>query len=313
MQEFLAHVKEGLSKYPKSLSSRYFYDAKGDELFQQIMQLDEYYLPNCEMDIINHQSQNIAQEIAKQHSALQVVELGAGDGSKTKFLLHAFTPHFQKINYWGLDISDHVLELNKQEITQHAPEIQHHRIGGNYFNTYTEVPPAHTGKLVLFLGANIGNYFPDAALEFFNFVTKRLSPNDFFLVAFDMVKHPRKIIRAYDDCQGITKAFNLNLLRRMNQELKTDFNLEKFDHFPYYNPINGITSSQLISLEEQEVRFPDGTRIHFEPYEAIHTEISKKYFWSDIINLSKQSNLNIHASYFDQQKEYTFVLFNKPA
>lgn len=311
MDEFLAHVKEGLSKTPKSLSSRYFYDARGDELFQQIMQLDEYYLPQCEMDIINNQSDSIAREIAPQHNRLQIVELGAGDGTKTKHLLRAFTPHFQEIDYWGLDISENVLAQNRKEIVQHAPEINHHSLGGNYFKTYLQVPEARAGKLVLFLGANIGNYSADAATGFFDFVAQGLKPKDLFLVAFDLVKHPRKIIRAYDDSQGITKAFNLNLLNRINKELGTDFDLSKFDHFPYYNPLSGLTSSHIISLKDQDVHFPDGTVVHFHAYEAIHTEVSKKYFWSDIEKLSGQNRLSIASSYLDQQDEYAFVLFKK--
>ena len=309
MSEFLKHVKNGLSQTQKKLSSRYFYDKKGDELFRQIMKTEEYYLPACEMNIIHNKSKHVAKAINQTHQDLQIVELGAGDGSKTKYLLKEFTPHFQDIEYVALDISPHVLTINAEEIYQLNPSITTKFIAGNYFQAYPNVP-AHTGgRLVLFLGANIGNFSIEASVDFFRFVNKHLQPKDYFLVAFDLVKNPRKILGAYDDKEGVTKAFNLNLLSRINQELGANFDLDKFDHFPFYNPITGITSSQIISLEKQEVSLPDGTVFHFDAYEAIHTEISKKYFHSDIEKIASESGITISQYYYDDNKEYTFVLF----
>lgn len=309
MNEFRNHVKEGLSKSPKKLSSRYFYDERGDALFQRIMKLEEYYLPACEMNIIRHKSEQIAGMIARIHPRLQIVELGAGDGSKTKFLLHRFASQFTKVEYVAMDISENILEINKKAVEGYVPAIQQQSLPGNYLQTYTTLPLTEKGRLVLFLGANIGNFLVEEAIHFFNFIKQGLRADDFFLVAFDLVKHPRKIIKAYDDSQGVTKAFNLNLLDRMNRELGADFNSALFDHFPYYNPLNGITSSQLISLTEQQVHFADGFSVHFEAFEAIHTEVSKKFFITDIETIAERSGMQLVETFFDADKEYAFVLF----
>lgn len=308
MQEFLSHVKNGLSQTPKKLSSRYFYDAKGDTLFQQIMQMDEYYLPRCEMQIIQQQSEQIAKDISALHSGLQIVELGAGDGTKTKHLLKQFAPYFKSMEYVAMDISPNVLAINKKEIKNVLAGLNNKTITGNYFETYKNLAPTTRGRLVLFLGANIGNFTTPEAIDFFNFVKSNLTQNDYFLVAFDLVKHPRKIIAAYDDKKGITKQFNLNLLERMNRELGANFEVSDFDHFPFYNPITGITSSHIISLKKQTVQFPDGFSVTFDAFEAIHTEVSKKFFWSDIEKIASQSKMKIEHAYMDSNKEYSFVL-----
>lgn len=313
MQDFLEHVKNGLSKSPKKLSSRYFYDEKGDELFQQIMQMEEYYLPACEMEIIETQSIRIAKDIATVHNELQIVELGAGDGSKTKHFLKQVTPYFQQVDYVALDISPNILEVNKCEVESHVSGLIQRSIAGNYFETYKNLPKTDKERIVLFLGANIGNYPFREAISFFQFVKSGLNQSDYFLVSFDMVKHPRKIIKAYDDSQGVTRQFNLNLLQRMNRELGADFDLLKFDHYPFYNPINGITSSQIISLDKQKVHFADGFVAAFEAFEAIHVEVSKKFFWKDIEEIASESGMNIQETYYDKNKEYAFVIFKKYA
>lgn len=309
MQEFLSHVKNGLSQSPKKLSSRYFYDARGDALFQQIMKLVEYYLPHCEMQIIQNQSKQIAQDLSGIHTGLQIVELGAGDGTKTKHLLKQFAPYFKPMEYVAMDISPNILAINESELKGAIKGLNHTSIAGNYFKTYKNLAPSTHGRLVLFLGANIGNFPAPETIDFFNFIKSNLNENDFFLVAFDLVKHPRKIIAAYDDKKGITKQFNLNLLERMNRELGANFEISYFDHFPFYNPISGITSSQIISLKKQTVQFPDGFTVTFDAFEAIHTEISKKFFWNDIEEIASQSKMKITQTYLDTNKEYAFVLF----
>lgn len=309
MGEFFEHVKEGLSKTPKEISSRYFYDAKGDALYQKIMQLEEYYLPRCEMQIIENQSNQMAQDISAGHCCLQIVELGAGDGTKTKHLLKRFDPHFRSLEYVAMDISDNVLAINEKEVKSEVQQLGYTGVAGDYFETYKCLPAASDGRLVLFLGANIGNYEIPDVIDFFNFVQSKLSADDHFLVAFDLVKDPKKILAAYDDTQGITKDFNLNLLERMNRELGANFDIRNFDHFPFYNPLSGVASSQIISLKKQTVEFSSSFSVSFDLYEAIHTEISKKFFWSDIEAIAKASKMQIVQTYLNDNKGYTFVLF----
>lgn len=309
MDAFLSHVKQGLSQTPKKLSSRYFYDEKGDDLFIKIMNLEDYYLPEYELNIIKKYSSSIASEVAKTHSSLEVVELGAGSGSKTKLMLEEFLPNFEKLSYVALDISEHVLEINKTNILNELGTIVYSNSAGNYFETYKELESSKKARLILFLGANIGNFQMTEIIDFFHFIKKGLKVNDYVLVAFDMVKHPRKIIKAYDDSHGITKAFNLNLLSRINRELGGNFNEKKFDHYPFYNPITGVTSSQIISLEAQDVRLKDGSEYHFEAFESIHTEISKKFFPRDIEYIARESGLTISKGYPENLTDYALVLF----
>lgn len=309
MNEFLEHVKKGLSQNPKALSSRFFYDATGDELFQKIMHMEEYYLPECELNIINNQSANIAKDIANTTKELHIIELGAGDGSKTKFLLSTFRSYFDPLYYTALDISGNILEENKEQTQQILPEPHVNYIAGNYFKTYPRISEDDATRLVLFLGGNIGNFKLQDAIDFFKFIQNDLRENDYLIVAFDMAKHPRQVIKAYDDAQGITRAFNLNLLERMNRELGADFDVSKFDHYPCYNPVTGIAASYIISLEKQTVSLPDGTKFHFKPFEAIHTEVSKKFFISDIEHIAEKSSFPIHRIYFDGSCGYAFVLF----
>jgi dimethylhistidine N-methyltransferase len=309
MGEFFEHVKEGLSKSPKEISSRYFYDAKGDELYQSIMRLEEYYLPRCEMQIIEDKSNQIAQDISAQHPSLQIVELGAGDGSKTKYLLKQFQPYFNTLEYVAMDISENILDINEAEIKSETGPIDYDGIAGDYFETYQSLSETSNGRLVLFLGANIGNYTIKEIVGFFKFVQSKLNKDDYFLVAFDLVKDPRKILAAYDDSKGITKQFNLNLLERMNRELGANFDTDSFDHFPFYDPLTGVASSQIISMKKQTVEFSDGFSATFDLFEAIHTEISKKFFWSDIEEIAKTSKMHIVQNYFNTNKGYTFVMF----
>lgn len=271
--------------------------------------MDEYYLPHCEMQIIHNQSKQIAKDISALHSRLQIVELGAGDGTKTRHLLKQFTPYFKPMEYVAMDISPNILAINESELKDEIIGLNHTSIAGNYFETYKNLAPTTHGRLVFFLGANIGNYPTPETIDFFKFIKSNLTDSDYFLVAFDLVKHPRKIIAAYDDKKGITKQFNLNLLERINRELGANFEVANFDHFPFYNPITGITSSQIISLKKQTVHFPDGFTVTFDAFEAIHTEVSKKFFWSDIKEIASQSKMKIAQAYLDTNKEYAFVLF----
>ena len=311
---FLEHVKDGLTKNPKKLSSRYFYDAVGDALFQKIMSLEEYYLPRFEMDIITNKSADIAKDLAKEHKHIEVLELGAGDGTKTKHMLKAFIPHFDQVDYVAMDISNNILEANKAEINSFIPELNQTNYAGDYFETYALVPNAKdVGRLVLFLGSNIGNYIVDDAADFFKFIQTKLTPKDYLLVAFDLAKHPRKIIAAYDDKEGVTKQFNLNLLTRINRELGADIDVSKFDHFPFYNPFSGVTSSQIISLEKQTINLEDGFSVEIDAFEAVHTEVSKKYFPKDIRELAAKANMHVAKEYFNANNEYVFTLFQSNA
>ncbi|MEX0997306.1 MAG: L-histidine N(alpha)-methyltransferase [Flavobacteriaceae bacterium] len=311
MNTFKNEVLKGLQQKPKKLSSKYFYDAKGDKLFQQIMQLDEYYLPKSELSIIKNHKEDIAKILKEYGNAIEILELGAGDGTKTVKLLEGFVNQKFSVKYLPFDISSNVLKINKQKISEKYNEIDVVPISGNYFKTYRDVPKEEVQRLVLFLGSNLGNYNLEEALDFLNFLKSGMKKNDHLIIAFDLVKHPRKIISAYDDSKGVTKQFNLNVLERINRELGADFNLNCFDHYPHYNPVTGVTFSYLISLKNQTVTFSSGEQFTFEKFEPIHTEISKKFFKQEIIDLSEKSELPIEDWFYDEEETYCFVLFKR--
>lgn len=304
---FKRDVIEGLKNDRKSLSSKYFYDEKGDALFQQIMQLDEYYLPECEKEIIEKETNNLAEELLSISSQWNIIELGAGDGTKTLELLKGFEHHGISINYIPLDISANVLQINEQHITQELPDISYESVAGNYYRTFYTVARRYSHNLILYLGSNIGNYSNDKAIKFLQWLRHAMTGNDLALVAFDLKKHPNDILRAYNDCKGVTRAFNLNLLERINRELGADFMLEKFDHYPYYEPVSGAAYSYIVSLEDQKVTI-NGECIHFAKHELIHTEISKKYSLSEIETLSAAGGFGVKEHLLDHREYYSITM-----
>lgn len=304
---FRKHVLEGLNKKTKQLSSKYFYDERGDELFQRIMRMPSYYLPECEMEIIHDQGHNISARI--NDPSLEVIELGAGDGSKTKHLLASFRENGKQLRYIPLDISADVLVSCRENVLEQVPDIEVECIDGDYFQTLSEIERKDTG-LWMFMGSNIGNYREQRAEAFLHFLHQKMQKGDYLLIAADLMKHPGTILAAYNDPQGITRAFNLNLLERINRELDGNFELAAFDHYPYYDPVTGTTFSFLISLKKQQVSV-SGQKFDFDSFEVIHTEVSQKYRLSDVVELGESAGLEFMEHFTDQKTYYSVSLFRK--
>ncbi len=298
---FERDVKAGLSREPKQLSSKYFYDKRGDEIFQKIMQLEEYYLPKCETEILKTQTSEIAQQIGARR--LDVLELGAGDGSKTVVFLENLISLSKKVRYIPMDISSNILEVNKVNMHKNLPHMEIEPVVGDYFQTMEIMKDQTNTKLVLFMGSNIGNFKNEAAIAFLKMVYGFLHPGDYLLMGVDLRKNPKTILAAYNDSQGVTKEFNLNLLHRINRELGADFDLEAFDHYPLYDPVAGIALSYLVSLRDQKVAFEDGTEIFFKKDELIHTEVSQKYSLEELNILGSKTGFS-EVKHFTDQKEY---------
>ena len=305
--DFKQDILHGLRSPQKSLSSKYFYDEQGDVLFQQIMQMEEYYLPGCEKEIIENEVKNIASELMRSSSHWNIIELGAGDGSKTIKLLKGLLDQGICAEYTALDISSNVLRINSENIHAAFPELKVKTVPGNYYRTFHSVPRQATHNLIIYMGSNIGNYSLAGAQKFLNWLKMGMTNNDLVMIAFDLKKHPKTILDAYNDAAGITKAFNLNLLARINRELGADFNLEKFDHYPYYEPVTGTAYSFLVSLEDQSVTI-DGNKIAFTKHEVIHTEISKKYSLPEIEKLGMESGYDIVKHFMDHRHYYALTM-----
>ncbi|GLR18480.1 L-histidine N(alpha)-methyltransferase [Portibacter lacus] len=303
--DFERDVKDGLSSNPKKLSSKYFYDDEGSRIFQEIMEMPEYYLTNAEFEILSEQAKGItdALDFGEEFS---VIELGAGDGKKTFELLSYMVNNGLSIHYRPVDISAEAIHLLEADLQNRLPKLKLESLVGDYFKVLGALPKRSKPALFLFLGSNIGNYEIDEAKALMKRFNQFLQPGDKMLVGFDIIKNPRVILKAYDDPQGITRRFNLNLLKRMNRELGMDFNLDQFEFFPYYNPNNGELRSCLVSLEDQKVG-----EFTFEKNELIHTELSKKYSLDDIKQIAENSGFSLRKNFFDCKKLFADSLWEK--
>jgi L-histidine Nalpha-methyltransferase len=308
---FAEDVHDGLSSSFKNLPSKYFYDDEGSRLFQKIMTLPEYYLTNCEYQILKSQSSSIYKAL-KFKAHFNIVELGAGDGSKTIELLNALTEAKANFTFIPVDISKEAISILDKKVKKVLPSIDIKSKVGDYFEVLEEIRTDKSPSLVLFLGSNIGNYAYAEAVELLKLIQEELRPNDKLLIGFDLKKNPNLIAPAYNDASGITKAFNINLLTRINRELGGDFNLEKFDFYSHYNPESGAVKSYLVSLEKQDVHLSEINKTyHFEKYELIYTELSKKYAISEIEELASKTGFVCSKHFMDSNNLFSDSLLSK--
>lgn len=306
-------VIEGLKSTPKRISSRWFYDAKGDELFQQIMKLSEYYLTRAEFSILNDHAEDIFSKFPKAEP-IQIIELGAGDGQKTRVLLNYLKKFNRQFLYIPIDISINVLTHLSASLKVEYPDIEILPLQSDYFSALKD-PILQTGarKLVMFLGSNVGNLNEVDAVGFFSELRATLNPADLVLIGFDRVKDSATILAAYNDDQGVTRAFNLNLLHRLNKELGANFQLEQWEHQPEYSIEKKSALSFLRSKIKQDVYFSNSnTTVHFEKDELIYTEMSRKFSLEDIQQLADNCGFEIAANFNHPHPLYTNSLWQIP-
>src|SRR5438477_5473429 len=251
---FAEDVLRGLSSTPKSLSSKYFYDDEGTRLFQEIMKLPEYYLTGAELEIFRAQTDAIFTSFANGDKAFDVIELGACDGTKTAVLIYYFLRQNSDISYSPIDISQEALDALSAKFTSEFPLLRIDARNGDYFRILKSLKNAAARrKILLFLGSNIGNFSRVQSVEFFRHLREVMNADDLLFIGFDLQKDPHVIQKAYDDGAGVTAAFNLNLLKRINSELGANFDLDKFTHYAVYRPVECAARSFLISREKQIV------------------------------------------------------------
>ncbi|MFY1047561.1 L-histidine N(alpha)-methyltransferase [Chryseobacterium sp. GP-SGM7] len=290
---FLADVLEGLKSSPKKLHSKYFYDEAGDKLFQQIMDMPEYYLTNCEVDIFKNKTEQLAKIILTDNEPFDLIELGAGDALKSGYLLEYLTKENIDFTYMPIDISGHILEVLDEKFRRDLPNLEIKTLEGEYFDMLDKAMSiSQKRKVVLFLGGNIGNMYLEESHHFCRELRRKLNRGDILLIGFDLKKNPHTILNAYNDAAGITSSFNLNLLIRMNRELEADFDVLNFQHYQTYNPLSGECRSFLVSLTEQNVHIGNQA-FHFEENELIDMEISQKFSQDDISRLAKDAKFHI--------------------
>jgi dimethylhistidine N-methyltransferase len=300
-----------LSAAPKFLSSKYFYDDEGSRLFQEIMKLPEYYLTRAEFDIFSTQTSEIFEAVTKNSETFDLIELGAGDGSKTSFLVDYFLKKGADFTYVPIDISEEALSFLTEKFKAQFPGLSIQTEQGDYFQTLeTFRSKSNKRKIILFLGSNIGNFGKEQAQNFFRQLRAVMNSTDLLFIGFDLQKDPRVILCAYDDMQNITAKFNLNLLTRINRELGANFNLENFSHYASYHPIEGAARSFLISRKAQTVFVESLNKtFDFAAWEPIFMEISQKYSLAMIEDLAQTSGFEVSQYFFDSQKFYTNSLW----
>ena len=302
---FARHVLEGLSRPEKSIPSRYFYDARGDRLFQSIMTSPEHLRTDGELGICETRGDELARALMPDRSC-EWIELGSGDGLKTSLLLDAVHEHHQDWVYRPVDISDHSLELLEQRLVPGRPWLDFQAIHANYMDLLREFEPGGIRRVFMFLGSNLGNYTSRQAITFLRLIRAAMAPGDAFLVGLDLKKDPDVIRAAYNDSAGYTRDFNLNLLARINRELGGDFKLDSFEHVPDYDLITGTARSGLRSRIEQNVRVAALDRVfHFYKGETIQTEISQKYDDALIGELASDSGFVVDKAFVDSRNYFT--------
>lgn len=306
LSQFAWDVLEGLGSTPKHLSSRYFYDDEGSRLFMEIMKLPEYYLTRAEMRVFTEQKGAICDAFTSRADAIDLIELGAGDGTKTAVLVEHLLERGVDFTYQPIDISREANDALAARFHEKFPTLRIDPHTGDYFKVLGSLKgDPRRRKVLMFLGSNIGNFLRENAVRFFREIRAVMADSDRLFIGFDMQKDPRVILEAYDDPHGVTAAFNLNLLERINRELGGDFDVSKFSHYAQYRPIECAARSYLISRERQTVNINALRRsFNFEQWEPIFMEISQKYTHAMIDELAGDGGFEIEREFFNEEDFY---------
>lgn len=304
--DFYSEVLSGLQSSPKAIAPKFFYDEKGSKLFEQICECEEYYPTRTEQRILRDNADEIAGLIG-EHA--YVIEPGSGSCEKIKLLLDTLRPRA----YIPMDISRDFLQASAQALSDEYPWLDVHAACID-FTQPLDLPfcPADADKLAFFPGSSIGNFEPKQAMAFMQQVANTVGDDGGMLIGVDLKKGHAILDEAYNDKQGITAAFNLNLLSRINQELDADFDLEKFSHRAFYNPEQGRVEMHLVSHAQQIVTIDDD-EICFEKGETIHTESSYKYTVSEFQSLAAQAGFKPMQVWTDSDELFSVHFFKTGA
>ncbi|MFI8351845.1 L-histidine N(alpha)-methyltransferase [Streptomyces cyaneofuscatus] len=270
-----ADVLSGLTRHPKTLPPKWFYDARGSELFEDITRLPEYYPTRAEREILEER----AGEIAAVSGARTVIELGSGSSEKTRHLLEALDG---LESYVPVDVSESALTGAAESLLAEHPGLSVHALIAD-FTGGLALPGTPGPRLVAFLGGTIGNLLPEERAGFLHSVRSLLSPGDALLLGTDLVKDEETLVAAYDDASGVTAAFNKNVLNVVNRELGADFPLEDFDHVAVWNPEQRWIEMRLRARRALTVKIRElDLVVPFEAGEELRTEVSSKFRQEDV-------------------------------
>jgi L-histidine N-alpha-methyltransferase len=294
--DMVEDIRESLLKKPRTLSPKYFYDQRGSSLFDQICSTPEYYPTRTENKILSR----YGVDIINKTSPDQILELGSGYSTKTRRLFDACQQTSNECIYAPLDVCEEVLIESAKRLSDEYDWLVLNPLLGDYHAGLGNLPASHGTHLFVFLGSTIGNFEQEDALEFIKEVYKTMCYGDHLLIG------------VYNDAQGITAAFNLNMLHVLNRELNADFNIDKFTHSATFNADKERIEMRLISKAEQYVNINDlNESIQFNLGDDILTEVSQKYTYQGIEEMLKQANFTITDHYEDENAYFSLVLVSK--
>ncbi|NKB37563.1 MAG: L-histidine N(alpha)-methyltransferase [Gammaproteobacteria bacterium] len=298
-------VHSGLFVKPRSLPPKYFYDDRGSELFDQICATSEYYPTRTEDALLLSNSTNIIAEARPD----RIIELGSGTSTKTRRLLDACEQLEQKCDYLPFDVCESLLETTATDLTSDYDWLEVMPLLGDYNAGLANMPESDGNQLYVFLGSTIGNFDSTAAGEFVKELRSCMTAGDYFLIGADRIKDENILNAAYNDSEGITAAFNLNVLRVLNQEVGSNFDLNHFQHQACFNSSKKQIEMYLVSLRDQEIHFEsEDASIQLEKGERILTEISRKFDKEDIVSLLEEHEMEIVRCYQPDNEYFSLWL-----
>ncbi len=300
----MAEVLNGLRKTQKELPCKYFYDEHGSMLFDRICTLNEYYIPRIETAIMEAYIAEITELLGVN---INLIEYGSGSSNKTRILLD----NLHNIDtYMPIDICEEQLLSSKEELKTLYPDLNIHSICADYTNSLELPELEHTNKrkIVYFPGSSIGNFDPPRAKQFLEHIANVCGPDGGLLIGVDLKKDPDVLYRAYNDSQGITAAFNLNILKRINRELGCDFQVESFAHYAFYNTYQGRIEMHLLSLRDQAINL-NGVTFTFSDFESIWTESSYKYTVDEFQQIAASAGFKAVKTWKDEKQWFSIQYF----
>jgi L-histidine Nalpha-methyltransferase len=305
-EDFGESVREGFLQSPKSLPARFFYDARGSELFEKITELPEYYLTRCEEEILKQHARVIITSAGWPES---IVEFGSGSSAKTRYLLRAATVD-RAIEYTPVDISKDFLRTSAEALLSEFSGLSIVALAGEYYEAIENLADgADHPRLFLFLGSNIGNFEPPEAIRFLSAIRNKMGPQDRLLLGVDLAKPAKVIEPAYNDSQGVTAAFNKNILRRINGELRANFDLSAFEHSAPYLADRMRVEMRLVITRDAGVHVAHlNESYRFFKGEYIHTENSYKYTGEALEGLISASGLLPADEWRDENGWFSVLL-----
>ena len=303
-EKFALDILVGLSRTRKEIPSIYHYDAEGSRLFNRITELSEYYPTKCEIDVLRRHQDRIAELFGP--GPINLIEFGPGDGSKTKILIEKLLSTSVDFRYVPIDISRAALDELVEDFSPQFPGVEISGLVADYFEGLKWLNHRyHNRNIILFMGSNIGNFSSEQAHLFLRNLWMNLNAGDIVVIGFDLKKDIDVLLKAYNDSEGVTAEFNLNLLRRINRELGGKFDLDNFKFQGIYQLFTGAVESYLISLKDQDVYIGQLDRsFHFDKWEPIHTEYSYKYDESDIERLARDTGYKLLENLYDSKSYF---------